>query len=82
MSSQSQRSAWMALSGEFSRNSQHLDKEERVDIGTRLLEMMIADGEPEMGRDWVQSLAQDAESLQDDDARKGRCLRGVADRPA
>jgi hypothetical protein len=74
----SKRSAWMALSGEFELGLQNLDISDRVTMGTRLMEMLIEDDEPELARPWVEQLHNDARTLPKGDRRAAVCLRAVA----
>ncbi|MCH7688262.1 MAG: SIR2 family protein, partial [Planctomycetes bacterium] len=71
------RSAWMMLDREFQKKSKSLELETRVRIGTRLLEMMNADGVPDSAKHWIRTFAQDVKQLPDDDL-KSQSLQTIA----
>lgn len=75
----SRRSAVFALVFEYERSSQHLTDSQRIDIGTRLLEMVLADGTLELAQGWILRLCDDASELSADDPRAFRSLSLIAE---
>ncbi|TWT55485.1 HD domain-containing protein [Allorhodopirellula solitaria] len=75
----SKRSAIFTLVFEFGRKSQHLDAAKRLEIGTRLMQMCLEDGMPELAKGWGIVLQQDAKSLPPTDPAVFPCLRTITD---
>lgn len=75
----SKRSAVFALVFEYERYSEQLADAQRVEIGARLLEMILEDGTLLLARGWVARLADDARALKSGDPRMSRCLSMVAE---
>jgi hypothetical protein len=75
----SKRSAWIALVFDFTSNYQHLDERDQVRIGTRLLEMMIADDAPQRPAEWNEAIAPVAQKLGKGDSLASRYLATLVD---
>lgn len=75
----SRRSGWMALSGEFERAYASLSVAKRVEVGTRLLRMLMDDDEPELARGWAGRFDVDVNGMEDGDPRKACGLEAIAE---
>jgi hypothetical protein len=75
----SKRSAIMALVFEFGRSNQHLDLEKRIEIGTRLMEMCLEDGQPDLAKGWGIALQEGVRTLDRAHPLVFPCLRTIAD---
>ncbi len=75
----SKRSAIMTVVFEFERSNQHLEVVERVEIGTRLLEMCLEEGLPDMAKGWAAILRENVRTLDSDHPSAFPCLRMIAE---
>jgi len=73
------RSGWMSLSGEFERAYASLSVAKRVEIGTRLLRMLIDDDQPEPARGWAGRFDADVTQMETGEFGKAPGLEAVAE---
>ncbi|QDV45295.1 hypothetical protein Enr13x_51710 [Stieleria neptunia] len=74
----SKRSAIMNLVFEFDRSNQQLATAQRMEIGTRLLEMCLEEGSPNLVKGWVPALLETARNLDQSHRYLFPCLRAIA----
>jgi hypothetical protein len=75
----SKRSAIMAVVGEFERSNQHLDVPERVQVGTRLLEMCLEDDLPEIAKGWGITLQESVRTLDRTHPAVYPCFKAISE---
>jgi hypothetical protein len=75
----SRRSAWMALYTAYPNSRSALEQKQRVEIGTRLLEMLIAEGQPDMVRSWIGSFSEEVEALPEGTPYRDNAQRAIAE---
>lgn len=75
----SKRSAIMTLVFDFGKNCQHLVACKRIEVGTRLMEMCLEEGIPELANGWGIVLQQNVRTLDPNHPAVFPCLRTIAD---
>ena len=75
----SKRSAVFALASVYEENSQHLSIENRLEIGARLLEMVLEDGTLDLARTWIPQIAEEAQENLRVHREAFRCLSLIAE---
>ncbi|MEQ1906744.1 MAG: hypothetical protein ABL888_21360 [Pirellulaceae bacterium] len=75
----SKRSAIMTLVFEFERSNQHLDVVKRIEVGTRLMEMCLADDLSDLANGWGIVLQESVRTLDRAHPAVFPCLRTIAD---
>lgn len=75
----SKRSAIMSLVYEYQRDAKHLNEDNRIKIGTRLLEMILQEGVLSLANNWILDLQQLCQQDSEKTKEKTRCLLLISD---